>query len=588
MDLYQFECPPIREDPPVTITEPATEMREPSTESNQVQPLSYAAVTEQNDRPSYDFDSLPEPEQMGEYPAVTISSKALERGLNFCKFGLLGRMDLKKVGLDRVRKLAEETWKPEGRWLITPLGKGFIFIRFDNPNDYKKVWSAGSTWVFDNEPLRISKWTPNFVPENQKQTRALVWIRLPGLAQEYWDEEILMMIARGIGYPMQIDERTLKRDFGYFAQILVDVDFANPILEQVMVRVPIIGERPAKDFWQTVLIPKYPKLCSHCKVVGHLVHDCTLLNKDPTSNGQARNDSVQASGEARNQRNPLNTLQQDRTQTQQEGETSNAGEMRAQSNNNNGWQTRNRQGRTWVPRNQPRPEGQTNRPRFGVQINGNRFQVLQREESTVGLVSAPFLCPTSTPVDISPTVPAASAAREVIKPVQTQEVQAERARAAAEENSPSEVPFNENVQVTHEVSAPVAEITTNENVQEVPTPSAAGDSIEVRVSSQSADLGPVIIDPGDFGDPEETVPGLQNSQVAIENDEGHDEKSGERKKLLEESLSVSKMLLEQKQSWADLLEEEDDDRESRPSLSQPRRSGRSRSRSRMLEPYVSK
>ncbi|KAL5728629.1 hypothetical protein ACHQM5_001693 [Ranunculus cassubicifolius] len=116
------------------------------------------------DQRSFDFNSLPIPEQMGEYPAISISAKALERGLNYCKFCLLGRMDLKKIGIDRVRTIAAETWKPSGKWIITPLGKGFIFIRFDNVVDYNRVWSAGGTWVFDEEPLRINKWVPNFVP----------------------------------------------------------------------------------------------------------------------------------------------------------------------------------------------------------------------------------------------------------------------------------------------------------------------------------------------------------------------------------------------------------------------------------------
>ncbi|KAF5192881.1 zinc ion binding / nucleic acid binding protein, partial [Thalictrum thalictroides] len=230
---------------------------------------------------------------MGDYPAISISPEALQRGLNYCKHCLLGRIDLQKVPIERVRELALQKWNPTGEWLITPIGKGYLFIRFDNVTDLNRVWSAGSSWSFDDEPLRLSQWIPNFTPETQKQTHALVWVKLTGLSQEYWEPEILMSIARGVGNPMRVDEKTLKRDFGYFANVLVDVDLAEPIPDQVYVKTPSF------EFWQPVEIPKYPKFCSHCKVVGHLVTECRKLkrvmdNKDKANDQANKGKAINA------------------------------------------------------------------------------------------------------------------------------------------------------------------------------------------------------------------------------------------------------------------------------------------------------
>ncbi|KAF5193757.1 Ribonuclease h domain [Thalictrum thalictroides] len=98
---------------------------------------------------------------------------------------------------------------------------------------------------------------------------------------ECWDEEALLSIGRGVGYPMKVDDTSINKQYGYYANILVDVDLTKPIPDQILV------STEDYEFWQDVVVTKIPKFCNHCKIVGHSVTECRKLKgvldkgKDP-------------------------------------------------------------------------------------------------------------------------------------------------------------------------------------------------------------------------------------------------------------------------------------------------------------------
>ncbi|XP_026378663.1 uncharacterized protein LOC113273110 [Papaver somniferum] len=77
-----------------------------------------------------------------------------------------------------------------------------------------------------------------------------------------------------IGRAIKVDDTTLKREVGYYANVLVEVDLARSVPHQVVVN------SKYGSFEQEVQIPKLPKFCSHCKVVGHLVTECRVMRKE--------------------------------------------------------------------------------------------------------------------------------------------------------------------------------------------------------------------------------------------------------------------------------------------------------------------
>lgn len=64
-------------------------------------------------------------------------------------------------------------------------------------------------------------------------------------------------MAKAFGKPIQVDNTTIAMEFGFFASVLVEVDFSKKIPDWVWV-----GEGDddiENGFWQDAVIPKLPK-----------------------------------------------------------------------------------------------------------------------------------------------------------------------------------------------------------------------------------------------------------------------------------------------------------------------------------------
>ncbi|KAF5194594.1 zinc ion binding / nucleic acid binding protein [Thalictrum thalictroides] len=236
---------------------------------------SYASAAKPRYGRNVDISDLPSPGKQGDFPTVSLIDEEVEKGLDFCKLSLVGRLDLQKITLARVRSIAAEIWSPKGGWMITPLGRGYIMVRFEDEDDYMRVWEQ-VTWLFDKQVLRLSKWSPNFSIDRQVQSHAAVWVKFPGLSLEYWEVKNLLAMGKALGRPLHVDETTAKREMGYYASVYVDIDLSQHIPDKIWVE----SKKHGVAFWQKVQLGKLPDFCNHCKGVGHLVGNCRFLKKD--------------------------------------------------------------------------------------------------------------------------------------------------------------------------------------------------------------------------------------------------------------------------------------------------------------------
>lgn len=53
---------------------------------------------------------------------------------------------------------------------------------------------------------------------------------------EYWDPAFIMDLAGGIGEPLKIYVRTLRKKTGNYVRILVDIDFTKNIPEEILIQ----------------------------------------------------------------------------------------------------------------------------------------------------------------------------------------------------------------------------------------------------------------------------------------------------------------------------------------------------------------
>lgn len=117
--------------------------------------------------------------------------------------------------------------------------------------------------------FKLQQWIPDFDPDAQFSTNVRVW----KLGREYWTKKQLMSITHALGVLVKVDPKTLDRELGHFARVLVDVDWSGPLDNYVLV------ERIGHSFYIDVTYENLPKFCSTCHVVGHLHHDCCFSKR---------------------------------------------------------------------------------------------------------------------------------------------------------------------------------------------------------------------------------------------------------------------------------------------------------------------
>ena len=66
----------------------------------------------------------------------------------------------------------------------------------------------GGPYFFFCAGLYLRPWKERFNPESDDMIVALVWIRLVGLPEEYWDMEVLRDIGNSIGEFVKVIEQT--------------------------------------------------------------------------------------------------------------------------------------------------------------------------------------------------------------------------------------------------------------------------------------------------------------------------------------------------------------------------------------------
>ncbi|KAK2428073.1 hypothetical protein P8452_42228 [Trifolium repens] len=236
------------------------------------------ALTNLCDIPS---SQLQQPVVKGDRLAIEIPDEAYNAGLDACKNNLHGRIIWPKgttpLTVVALKQKLSMIWKDLSKWGVISLGKGFYEFTFSSLEDVKRVRSVPS-WNLNPGLLKLFAWSRDFNPKMQQNTSARVWVRIYGLAQEYWQKAILFTIAGSLGTPICMDSITAKpmyeRTFGQYARVLIDIDISQPLRHKVLV------ERKGYAFFVELDYEHIPEFCSHCRIIGHHVNNCKRINKD--------------------------------------------------------------------------------------------------------------------------------------------------------------------------------------------------------------------------------------------------------------------------------------------------------------------
>jgi len=123
-----------------------------------------------------------------------------------------------------------------GEWLL--LVRDIMNSLFSSVEDVRRVRSVAS-WNLNLGFLKLFAWQNDFNLNLQRNTSAQVWVRIYGLAQEYWRPTIITTIANCIYSPIIIDAIAFKPmfdwTFGQYVRVLVDLDISQTLNYKILV-----------------------------------------------------------------------------------------------------------------------------------------------------------------------------------------------------------------------------------------------------------------------------------------------------------------------------------------------------------------
>ncbi|XP_038997982.1 uncharacterized protein LOC120123037 [Hibiscus syriacus] len=178
---------------------------------------------------------------------------------------ILGKTVAYKTLINRVINL----WKLEGEFECIDLGYGLYAIKFQNMVDRAKVLMEGPWKILDHY-ITVQRWRPNFVVASASIPSTAVWIHIPGLPIEYFEENVLCSIGNLVGKPLKIDCHTAWSTRGRFARICVEIDLNAPLLSKLR-----IGNKVYNIEYEGL-----HSICFKCGVVGHRATECLVNQKE--------------------------------------------------------------------------------------------------------------------------------------------------------------------------------------------------------------------------------------------------------------------------------------------------------------------
>lgn len=145
---------------------------------------------------------------------------------------------------------------------------GWIVIKFDNEIDRNAVLEKGP-YIIYGRPFLLKIMPELFDFNDLEFTKVPVWVQIPNLPLQLWNNKALSKIASKIGSPIQSDKLTQSKGRLSFARLLIEIDVSKELLNEVQIKVP-----DGSTLSHQVMYEFVPKFCRACKAIGHQQDNC--------------------------------------------------------------------------------------------------------------------------------------------------------------------------------------------------------------------------------------------------------------------------------------------------------------------------
>lgn len=171
----------------------------------------------------------------------------------------------KKINYRVLENKITRDWANKGKVKIIDMPRGFFAVHFENEDDYKHALFEGP-WMVADHYLLVQRWRPNFLKRARRESKVAVWVRIPELPLELYNQKFLTRLGGALGGYLKMDRQTQFQHRGQYARICVEVDLAKPLVPFVEVR----GEKLNLEY------EGLHSVCFNCGICGHRKDSCNV------------------------------------------------------------------------------------------------------------------------------------------------------------------------------------------------------------------------------------------------------------------------------------------------------------------------
>lgn len=173
-------------------------------------------------QPSKGTESMDENSVMAGRISIEVSTEECKELWQPWHMALVVKLLGRNVSYRVLSQRLSDMWTQNRRLDIVDIEDGFYVVRFLRKEDYTYVLENGP-WAIQGHYLTVSKLRPGFLPSRDNITSTLVWVRIPRLPLEFFNENMLMRIGDQLGTTVKIDMQTMTVSRGKYARVCVKI-----------------------------------------------------------------------------------------------------------------------------------------------------------------------------------------------------------------------------------------------------------------------------------------------------------------------------------------------------------------------------
>lgn len=196
-------------------------------------------------------------------PIIHVSDDEMKDWCEPWKLTLVVNVMGKKLNYRVLENKINRDWARNGAVKIIDLPRGYYAVMFEAEEDYNSALYKGP-WMVADHYLLVQRWKPNFLQNSVAKRKVAVWVRVPGLPLELYNDKFLGRLGLGLGSYLKMDRNTSAQARGHFARFCVELDLAKPLVPHVIVR----GVKLNLEY------EGLHSVCFSCGIYGHRMENC--------------------------------------------------------------------------------------------------------------------------------------------------------------------------------------------------------------------------------------------------------------------------------------------------------------------------